>query len=91
MNKSKVILSAVAAVAAIGGAFALKSAKLAGTQFLYDRNGNGVCTTAAIGYAYSPSELPAGERPQYLVGNATVTIVSKTSKACASKYYQFDL
>lgn len=91
MNKIKILLPLVTLFAAIGGALALKSKKIAGSYFLYDHSGNGVCTSVGIGYAYSFSELPASERPQYFVGNATVTVVSKTSKTCLTKFYQFDL
>ncbi|GGH65643.1 hypothetical protein HNQ91_002039 [Filimonas zeae] len=80
MNNSKIILSAVAAIAAIGGAFALKANKFSGTPLLIDVDQDGTCTTQVLGFksiAYQQG---------YLFNYATVT--QQESKDCSRAYYQ---
>lgn len=79
MNKSKIVLSAVAAIAAIGGAFALKSSKVTGAHILLDANRDGVCTTDALGYV-TPSPL-SGYQYNY------ATLTDQETKTCSYKYY----
>lgn len=56
MNKVKIALSAVAAIAAVGGAFAFKKAKVA-SPFVYHYDTSPTsglnCTLEAAGYLYS--------------------------------------
>ncbi|GGH65681.1 hypothetical protein HNQ91_002031 [Filimonas zeae] len=79
MNKSKIVLSAVATIAAIGGAFALKSSKVTGAHILLDQNRDGVCTTDALGYV-TTSAL-SGYQYNY------ATITQAETKDCIRKYY----
>lgn len=91
MNKAKIMLSAVAAIAAIGGAFALKSSKaVTNVRILYENTAapDGICSTPAFGYAYETVATPV--IPLYLQGNVTIT-TSTTPKACSYKYYRFGL
>lgn len=80
MNKTKIVLSAIAAIAAMGFVFALKPMKYSGSHILLDANRDGICTTEALGYASSTPILGG-----YFYDHATNT--DADSKACTYKYY----
>lgn len=89
MNTAKIILSAVATIAAIGGTFALKYSKaVTNVRILYEntQNPDGICSTQAFGYAYE--SVAAGVAHLYFIGNATVTTLS-FGKPCSTKFYRF--
>lgn len=80
MNKSKIFLSAVATIAVVGGAFALKSSKISGTGILLDSDQDGICTEPAVGFK-ATTYLTA-----YSYGYVTVTN-TEIPRTCARAYY----
>lgn len=79
MNASKIILSATAAIAAIGGAFALKTSKFSGSQILLDQNYDGICTTPTVGFKATSYQQ------SYFWSNVTLT--DAVQKQCTGAYY----
>lgn len=79
MKSPKIFLAAVSAIAAIGGAFALKGSKFNGGVILLDYDRDGVCETEKIGFKSTTYQTG------YIFNYVTATV--SELKACSRSYY----
>ncbi|GGH65648.1 hypothetical protein HNQ91_002038 [Filimonas zeae] len=79
MEKSKIALTSIAALAITSTVIALKFRNISGYQFLYDQNQDGVCTSKETGFVSNTYQRG------YVLGYVTAT--SEDEKQCAKKYY----